>query len=345
MPLRVAINGFGRIGRAAFKQALERPDDFEVVAINDLTVEENLAYLLRWDSVYGPYSKKVEVATAGDEKNIVVDGKKFLSLTEKDPSRLPWEDLDVDVVIESTGVFTSTEKAKVHLDAGAKRVVISAPAKDDETPHVLVGANEKELSNKDLARITSDASCTTNAVVPLAAILLDDPGIVKSIMTTIHGYTTSQGLVDGPNPKDPLRGRAGAVNIVPSHTGAARAASKSLPDLKDRFDALAIRVPVVAGSIVDFVFLAKRKTSVEEINDILRQAAKEKSWEGIFTVTEEPLVSTDIIGNIHASIADLALTRVVDGDLVKVCAWYDNEWGYTHTLLEHVKRVGALIVT
>jgi glyceraldehyde 3-phosphate dehydrogenase len=341
--LRVAINGFGRIGRTAFKQALKRPDDMKIVAVNDLTTIENLAYLLRYDSVYGPYEKSVATAKEGDKSYLVVDGKKYLSLSEKDPSQLPWKELNVDVVIESTGVFSTTQKASAHLVAGAKRVVISAPAKDDETPHALVGTNTKELCDPNLGKITSDASCTTNAVVPLAAILLDNPGIVKSMMSTVHGYTASQSLVDGPNPKDPLRGRAAAVNIVPSHTGAAEAAQKSIPDLSGKFDAVSIRVPVVSGSIVDLTFVAKRKTSVEEINDILRQAAKETRWQNIFTVTEEPLVSTDILGNVHASIADLTFTRVVDGDLVKVLAWYDNEWGYTYTLLEHVVAVGKLV--
>ena len=342
MAIKIAINGFGRIGRTAFKQAIERPE-LEVVAINDLGDEENLAYLLRFDSVYGPYGKNVRAVKEGGKAYLEVDGKKYLSLSEREPQNLPWKELDVDVVIESTGIFTSKEKASLHLEAGAKRVVISAPAKGDDVPHVLPGANAKELSDKDLDKITSDASCTTNAVVPLAAVLLDDPGILKSMMTTVHGYTATQGLVDGPAPKDHLRGRAAAVNIVPSHTGAAEAAAKSVPGLRGKFDALALRVPVISGSIVDFVFLAKRKTSIEEINDILRSAAKDEKWKGIFTVTEEPLVSTDILGNPHASIADLTFTRVVDGDLVKVCAWYDNEWGYSNSLLEHVISVGKLV--
>ena len=341
--VRIAINGFGRIGRNAFKQALDRPGEFQIVAINDLAPEKNLAYLLRWDSVYGPYKKEVGAVSEGGNNYITVDGKKFLSLTEAEPSKLPWKKLDVDVVVESTGVFTSTAKAKLHLDAGAKRVVISAPAKDDETPTTLVGANDKEFSNKDLPRITSDASCTTNAVVPLASIFLDNPGIEKSMMTTVHGYTATQSIVDTAAPDDYLRGRAGAINIVPSHTGAAVSAQKSIPDLKDKFEAIAIRVPVATGSIVDYTFLAKRNVTVDEINDILREAAKEPKWKGIFTVTEEPLVSTDIIGNYHSSIADLTFTRVADGNLVKVFSWYDNEWGYTHSMLEHILRVGKLI--
>jgi len=341
--LKVAINGFGRIGRIAFKQALELPKEVEIVAMNDLTTIENTAYLLRYDSVYGPYGKEITTEIKNDKEYLIINGKKYLYLSEKDPSKLPWKNLDVDVVIESTGIFTTTKKASAHLDAGAKRVVISAPAKDDETPHPLPGTNEKEFSDTNLARITSDASCTTNAVVPLAAIMLNNPGVIKSMALTVHGYTASQGLVDGPNPKDPLRGRAGAVNIVPSHTGAAVASQKSIPDLQGKFDAVALRVPVVSGSIVDYTFLAKRKTSVAQINDILRDAAKEKKWQGVFRVTEQPLVSTDILGDPHAAIADLTFTRVANGDLVKVMAWYDNEWGYTSTLLKHVISVGKLL--
>jgi glyceraldehyde 3-phosphate dehydrogenase len=341
MALKIAINGFGRIGRAAFKQALERPEEFEVVAINDLTTEDNLAYLLRWDSVYGPYGKTVKHASEGENEYIVVDGTKYLSLAEKDPAQLPWGELGVDVVIESTGVFESTEAASAHLTAGAKRVVISAPTKDG-TPHMLMGANDAQLCNADLAPVTSDASCTTNAVVPIAAILSENPGIVKSLMSTVHGYTASQELTDSPAKGDFLRGRAAAANIVPSSTGAAKAAGKVLANLADKFDAISIRVPVITGSLVDMTFIASRATSVEEVNDILRKASQDEHWKGIFTVTEEPLVSTDIIGNSHGSIADLSFTRVVDGDLVKVFAWYDNEWGYTHTLLEHVKAVGAI---
>lgn len=343
MALKIAINGFGRIGRAAFKQALERPDEFEVVAINDLTTKDNLAYLLRWDSAYGPYLREVSHSTEGEQEYLVVDGTKYLCLSEKDPAQLPWGELGVDVVIESTGVFESTEKASAHLVAGAKRVVISAPAKDEETPHLLVGTNDEALCRGDLAPITSDASCTTNAVVPVAAILAENPGIEKSLMSTVHGYTASQSLVDGPAKGDFLRGRAAAANIVPSSTGAAKAAAKAIPSLSEKFDAISIRVPVITGSLVDMTFVASKKTTVEEVNNILRKAAEEERWQGIFTVTEEPLVSTDIIGNTHSSIADLAFTRVVDGDLVKVLAWYDNEWGYTHTLLEHVARVGSLL--
>ena len=342
MATKIAINGFGRIGRAAFKQALASKD-LEVVAINDLTTIDNIAYLLRYDSAYGPYDKEVKTESKGGKSYLVVDGESYPYLSEKDPSKLPWQDFDVDVVIESTGVFTTTEKASAHLKGGAKRVVISAPAKDEETPQQLVGTNIDTLSSKNLAKITSNASCTTNAVVPVAAIMLEKLGIKKSMMSTIHGYTASQSLVDAPNPKDHLRGRAAAANIVPSHTGAAKASGKAIPDLADIFDAVAIRVPVIVGSIVDFTFLAKKKTTAEEVNDMLRESAKEDKWQGVFTVTEEPLVSTDIIGKEYASIADLTFTRVVDGDMVKIMAWYDNEWGYTSALIKHVIQVGALV--
>ncbi|MDX1608176.1 MAG: type I glyceraldehyde-3-phosphate dehydrogenase [Candidatus Spechtbacterales bacterium] len=342
MATKIAINGFGRIGRAAFKQALASKD-LEVVAINDLTTIDNIAYLLRYDSAYGPYDKEVKTESKDGNNYLVVDGDRYPYLSEKDPTQLPWKDFGVDVVIESTGVFTTTEKASAHLKGGAKRVVISAPAKDEETPQQLVGTNKDTLSSKNLAKITSNASCTTNAVVPVAAIMLEKLGIQKSMMSTIHGYTASQSLVDAPNPKDPLRGRAAAANIVPSHTGAAKASGKAVPDLAGIFDAVAIRVPVIVGSIVDFTFLAKKKTTAEEVNDLLREAAKEDKWQGVFTITEEPLVSTDIIGKEYASIADLTFTRVVDGDLVKIMAWYDNEWGYTSALIKHVIEVGKLV--
>lgn len=338
--IRVAINGFGRIGRTFFKQAIERPE-LEVIAVNDLTSEENLAYLLRYDTVYGKYDKKVETAEEGGKKYLIVGGKKVLSLAEKNPANLPWKDLDVDVVVESTGVFDSDEKAKPHLDAGAKRVVITAPAKGD-VEHALCGANDDRLSSPDLGAITSNASCTTNAVVPVAAVMMENPGIKKALLNTIHAYTATQGLVDGPNNKDFRRGRAASQNLVPSSTGAHEAVIKSLKGLEDIFEGIALRIPLVTGSIIDFTFLSKKKTSVEEINDIFRKAEKEEKWKGILKVTEEPLVSSDIIGDTCASIVDLSLTRVVGEDLVKVLSWYDNEWGYSYTLVEHVLKVGKL---
>ncbi|MBI4099197.1 aldehyde dehydrogenase [Candidatus Parcubacteria bacterium] len=330
MAIRVAINGFGRIGRAFFKQAFERPE-IEIVAVNDLGSCENLAYLLRFDSVYGRYER--EVAVEGGV--FVVGGKRIQALAVKDPAALPWKDLQIDVVVESTGFFTHSDDAKKHLEAGAKRVVISAPAKG-EVATVLLGINEDKFS---AGPITCNASCTTNAVSPVAAIMMETAGVKKAILNTVHGYTASQNLVDGPVKDDDfLRGRAAAVNIVPSSTGAAEAVAKALTELDKLFTGISMRVPVVAGSIADFTFLAGRATTAEEINDILRKAAREPRWQNIFTVSEQSLVSADIIKNPYASIADLPMTRVVDGDLIKILAWYDNEWGYTTTLVEHIVR-------
>ncbi len=334
--MRAAINGFGRIGRCFFRQAFEHAD-VEIVAVNDLADINNLAYLLRRDTVYGGYEKPVEVRSG----QLLVDSRNIFVFSEKDPAKLPWGDLKIDVVVESSGVFASYDKAKAHLDAGAKRVVITAPA-GAEVPHVLPGANN-DLLNKELSRITSDASCTTNAAVPVLNILQVNPGIRKAMLNTSHGYTATQSLVDGPASRDFLRGRAAAQNIVPSHTGAAEAVILSQPWLRDVFEAVALRVPVITGSIADLTFLASRNTSVQEINDILRAAAKDPKWQGVFAVSEEPLVSSDIIKNPHASIADLTFTKVVGGDLVKVLAWYDNEWGYCHSLLLHILNLKNLL--
>ncbi len=334
--MRIAINGFGRIGRTFFRQAFGLPE-IEIAAINDLGEIANLAYLLKRDTVYGEYEKIIEVKN----NQLVVDSHNIFILAEKDPAKLPWKDLNIDVVVESSGAFTSLEKARLHLDAGARRVVITAPAKG-EVPHILPGSNNDQLT-KDLSCVTSDASCTTNAAVPILNILQVNPGIRKAMLNTVHGYTASQSLVDGPGGKDFLRGRAAAQNIAPSHTGAAEAVVASQPWLKDVFEAVALRVPVLAGSIADLTFLASRKTDVREINDVLRQAAKHPKWQGIFTVSEEPLVSSDIIKNPNASIADLTLTKVVGGDMVKVLAWYDNEWGYSGSLLKHVLNLKPLL--
>ncbi len=340
--IRVAINGLGRIGRAFLKVAAERPE-LEVVAVNELGDMRNMAYLLKYDSVYGKSDLEISV----DEKipAIVVSGQKIKFLSEKEPLKLPWKDLAIDVVVESTGLFTSYQKAKVHLDAGAKRVVISAPAKDEpgstargET--VLMGVNEEKLK---VCEISSNASCTTNAGSPLIAILDEKLGIEKAILNTVHAYTASQAIVDAPNKKDFREGRAGAQNIVPSSTGAAIATTKAYPSLAGKFDGISIRVPVVAGSIVDVTFIAKRETSKEEVNQILKAAAASSRWQNIFAVTDEPLVSRDILGSHYASIADLALTRVVDGNLVKVLSWYDNEMGYTYTLVDHVVKAGQFV--
>ncbi|QQG46495.1 MAG: type I glyceraldehyde-3-phosphate dehydrogenase [Candidatus Niyogibacteria bacterium] len=333
--MRIAINGFGRIGRVFFRQAFGHKN-VEVVAINDLGSVENLAYLLKYDSVYGKYDKEVG-HKIDDEHHIVVDGKEIRFFQEKDPANLPWKKLDIDVVVESTGVFDSFEKASPHLDAGAKRVVITAPAKDDNASVTFTPNVGTELIKK--SRITSNASCTTNAATPVTAIMMQNPGIKKALLNTVHGYTASQNLVDGPAKKDFRRGRAAAVNIVPSSTGAAEAVIKAAPFMKGKFDGIAMRVPVLSGSLIDFTFVAGRETSAEEINDIFRKAAASPEWKGIMRVCEEPLVSADILGEPYGSIVDLDFTRVVDGDLVKVLSWYDNEWGYGSMLLKHVEAL------
>jgi glyceraldehyde 3-phosphate dehydrogenase len=338
--IRVAINGFGRIGRAFVKVARENPD-VEVVAVNDLGNIANFAYLLKYDTAYGVSPFDVTV----NGSSLVIDGHEVKFISEKDPTKLPWKDLDIDVVVESTGLFTSSEKAHAHIDAGAKRVVVSAPIKDDpasaiQGATILMGMNVEKLKT---CAISSNASCTTNAGSPLIAILDETLGIEKALLNTVHGYTASQSLVDGPSKKDLREGRAAAMNIVPSSTGAAIAVTKVATQLAGKFDGISLRVPIITGSIVDVTFISKKNTTAEEVNDILKKAAADPRWEGIFTVTEEPLVSHDIIGNRHASIADLEMTRVVDGNLVKVMAWYDNEMGYTYTLVRHVVEAGKLI--
>ena len=337
--IRVAINGFGRIGRAFLKIAWERPE-IEVVAVNDLGSIESLAYLLKYDTVYRKWGHKVE----HDASNISIDGKTVKFISEKDTTKLPWKDLNIDVVVESTGLFTAYDKAQFHIDQGAKKVVISAPAKgeDGTVPGatILMGVNEDKFGTCD---ITSNASCTTNAASPLIAVLHEAIGIEKAILNTVHGYTASQALVDGPSKKDLREGRAAAQNIVPSSTGAAIAVTKAFPVLDGLFDGVSMRVPVPAGSIVDITFVAKKNTTAEEVNEILKKAAGDAKWSRIFAVTEEPLVSSDILGESHACIADLAMTRVVGGNLVKVLGWYDNEMGYTYTLVDHVVKTGNTI--
>lgn len=334
--IRVAINGAGRIGRAFYKLSLAHPE-IEVVAMNDLGDIENIAYLLKYDTAYGV--TRNEIGVSEDKKKIIVDGKEIQFLSEKDPSLLPWKDLNIDVVIESTGLFTSTEKSQAHIKAGARRVVITAPAKD-ETTTVLMGINDEKLKT---CEISSNASCTTNAASPLIQILNEKIGVEKAILNTVHGYTASQSIVDGPSKKDWKEGRAAAQNIVPTSTGAAIAVTKAVPELENKFDGISMRVPVVAGSIADITFIAKRDTTSEEINKILTEAAQDKRWQGIFTVTNEPIVSSDIVGSLYGSIADLGLTRVVGGNLVKVSAWYDNEMGYTNTLIKHVLKIGEYL--
>lgn len=333
MAVKVGINGFGRIGRTFFRYAFDKPD-VEVVAVNDLSDAEALCYLLQYDTTYGTAPFEVRAK----DSMLVVGGRNVRVTSEKDPAQIPWKELGVDVVIESTGFFDSFEKAKAHLVGGAKHVVISAPAKDAATNTdgvtVLSGINESRLKT---CQISSNASCTTNAGSPLIAILDEALGIEHALLTTTHAYTASQSLVDGLTKAHNKREyRAGAMNLVPTSTGAAIAVTQALPELAGKFDGISIRAPVVSGSLVDVTFVAKRETSKEEVNALLRKAAADHRWEGVFTATDEELVSSDIVGMPYGAIADLALTRVVGGTLVKVCAWYDNEWGYVSTLYRHV---------
>ncbi|MBI5400531.1 MAG: type I glyceraldehyde-3-phosphate dehydrogenase [Candidatus Yonathbacteria bacterium] len=340
---RIAINGFGRIGRAFYKLARTEPS-LEIVAVNDLGDPSNMEYLLKYDTAYGKADFDVKFV-AGDEPGFIVDGAKVMLIQEKEPTNLPWAKYDIDIVVESTGFFTSPEKANVHLTQGAKRVVITAPMKGEPLPEVpcvtaLMGINDGELNG---ASISSNASCTTNAASPVVCILNETIGIEKALLNTTHAYTGTQKIVDGPGGKDLRGGRAGAVNMIPASTGAAISVTEVVRDLKGKFDGISIRVPVIAGSIADVTFIAKRNTSAEEVNQILRDAAKDPRWAGVFTVSEEPIVSSDIVGELYGSIADLDLTRVVDGNLVKVMAWYDNEMGYTNTLVKHVVRVAEYL--
>ena len=339
--IRVAINGAGRIGRAFFRIA-ETRDDVEIVALNDLGNIENLAYLLKYDSVYGPSGLDIKVFA--DKTKLVVNDREVVYLSIKEPVSLPWKDLNVDVVVESTGFFTSFEKARAHITAGAKKVVITAPAHDNASAAdegtILMGVNCDSLKEKV---VTSNASCTTNAGSPVLEILRKTIGIEKAVLNTVHGYTASQGLVDGPNKKDFKEGRAAAENIVPTSSGSAIATTKAITELEGKFDGMAMRVPISAGSIADITFISKRDTTVEEVNKILKDAATNPHWAKIFSVTEDPIVSSDIVGSKFASIADLGLTHVVGGNLVKVMAWYDNEMGYTYSLMEHVVKTASFL--
>ncbi|MFA9262686.1 MAG: type I glyceraldehyde-3-phosphate dehydrogenase [Undibacterium sp.] len=330
---RIAINGFGRIGRAAFKIALEK-DDLEVVAINDLTEAATLAHLLAHDTAYGAYMKKVE---AGDKK-LIVDGKEYPVFAEPDPLKLPWKEHAIDVVLECTGRFTDKDASAQHLTAGAKRVVLSAPSKGDDgsVPTFLIGVNAGAYAEET---VVSNASCTTNSLAPVAKVLHDRFGIDKALMSTIHSYTADQSLQDGPH-KDLRRARAAAQNIVPTTTGAAIAVTQVMPELAGRFDGLSFRVPTIVVSLTDFTFVLKKKTTVEEINEALTEASRNPRYAHVLAVTDEPLVSSDFIGNPHSSIVDLSLTKVIDGDLVKVVAWYDNEWGYSNRLVEMAALIG-----
>ncbi|MBR3323655.1 type I glyceraldehyde-3-phosphate dehydrogenase [Candidatus Saccharibacteria bacterium] len=324
--VKVAINGFGRIGRNAFKIAYERRD-LEVVALNDLTDTRTLAHLLKHDSSYGTYNHTVEY----DDESIIVDGNRIRVFSEKDPKNLPWRDLGVDVVIESTGFFTDPAAARAHIDAGARKVVISAPAKGEGAKTVVLGVNEEIISPDD--EILSNASCTTNCIAPIMRILEDSFGIDKAMMTTVHSYTASQRLQDAPA-KDLREARAAAENIVPTTTGASKAAALTIPTLKDRFNGLSIRVPSPVVSIADITAILKRDVTKEELNAVFEQASREPYYEGIVDVSHDELVSVDFKGNSHSAIVDLPLTDVVGGNMIKIVAWYDNEWGYSNRLVE-----------
>lgn len=344
--IRVAINGYGRIGRVAHRVILERHnDEIEVVAINagHSTDLKGWMYLLKYDTVYGYLPLEIsseDNPEAGKENpllgTLTVDGKVIQVYSQRDPSLLPWKDLNVDVVIESTGAFTKAEDLQKHIDAGAKAVVLSAPAKGDDVPTFVLSINDGEYNGE---KLISNASCTTNCITPVAKVMEKAFGIHKSMMTTVHGYTSDQNLHDGGH-KDYRRARAAALNIVPTSTGATIAAAEAFPPLKGIFEGVSIRVPVPVGSLSDFTFLLKKEVTVEEVNQVLKDAAASDEYKGILQVTEDPLVSSDIIGNTHSSIADLSLTQVVGGDMVKVIAWYDNEYGYSNRLVEEVILVG-----
>ncbi len=349
MPTRVAINGFGRTGRTSFKIALDKyPQDVEIVAINDLTDAKTLAYLLKHDSNYGIWNRDV----SSNEKAIIVEGKSYPVYAEKEPSSLPWKDLSIDVVIESTGMFTDAEGAGLHLKAGAKRVVISAPVKTShpelvsgsqvlkqvqhDIPTYILGVNGAKYAGE---AVISNSSCTTNCVALVASVINLRFGILKAMMTTIHSYTADQNLQDGPH-KDLRRARSAPQNIVPTTTGAAISTTEVIPELKGLFDGQAIRVPTSVGSISDFTFLIKKKVTVAEVNEAFKEVAKNPMFTSILAVTEDPIVSSDIVGRSESAIVDLSMTQVVDGDMVKVFAWYDNEYGYSNRLIEQVLNVG-----
>lgn len=359
MSVRIAINGFGRIGRNAFKIALGKTD-LEVAAVNDLAPARVLAHLLKYDSAYGLYPEEVKIEedgrvvgtegqvsqeghfakSLGRENFLLVAGQKVKVIAEKDSGRLPWKDLSIDIVLECTGRLTENDAAEVHLTAGAKRVIVSAPTKGGEAKTYLLGVNSDKYRSE---KIVSNASCTTNCISPIAAVMVSQFGVLKAAMTTIHAYTAEQNLVDGLPPalhSDLRRARAAAFNIVPTTTGAAVSTTEALPELKGLFDGLAVRVPVMVGSLSDFTFLLKRKVTVAEVNQAFLRARENPFYKGIIEATDEPLVSSDIVGTTYSAIVDLTLTKVIDGDLVKVVAWYDNEWGYANRLVEMAQLVG-----
>jgi glyceraldehyde 3-phosphate dehydrogenase len=329
--MKIAINGFGRIGRAVFKIALDNPE-VEIMAINDLADLKNLAYLLKYDTAYGVYKHSVEVK----ENALVVGGKEIKALSEKDPAQLPWGEMEIDVVIESTGIFKDRESVSGHLEAGAKKVLISAPTKDESIKTVVYGVNHNQLKPED--DIVSNASCTTNCIAPIMKVLEDKFGVEKSLMSTIHSYTSTQSLVDGPSKKDFKRGRAAGYNLVPTSTGAAVATTLTIPSLKGNFDGMAFRVPTLVGSISDVTAVLKKEVNEEEVNEAFQEAER-GDLKNILKTTEDPLVSVDIIGSTYSTIIPLELTKVVGGNLLKVVGWYDNEWGYSSRMLDLAKKM------
>ncbi len=336
MPVRVGINGFGRIGRNVFRAAMARGDvqEIEWVAVNDLTDCRTLAHLLKYDSILGPYPGKVEM---GDEHTILVDGRELRVFAERDPGALPWGDLGVDVVIESTGLFTDRASAAKHLAGGAKKVVISAPATDPDVT-VVLGVNFEEAYDRDKHEVISNASCTTNCLAPVAKVLVDTIGIKHGLMTTIHAYTADQRLQDLPH-KDLRRARAAAINLIPASTGAAKAIGLVVPQLQGKLHGFAVRAPVPTGSVVDLTVECARETSVQEVNAALEAATESGPLEGIMAYTEDPIVSGDIVSSPFSSIVDSRLTATIDGTMLKVVAWYDNEWGYSNRIVDLVQRV------
>ena len=329
--MRVAINGLGRIGRAVLKIVLDTAE-LELVAVNDVASSRNLAYLLAYDTVYGRYAKRVRA----EDGTLFINEKPYRAFVERDPARLPWKDIGVELVFECTGAFSRREELRKHIDAGARTVLLSAPAKEEDVEMVVHGVNVPGRR----AQIVSCASCTTNCITPLVEIVGRRVGFAKAVMTTVHAYTVTQAILDSPS-KSLRRGRAGAVNMVPTSTGAAMATTRALPQYRGRFDGAAVRVPVAVGSIADVTFVTTRKTTVEEVNAVFREESKTKRYEGVLGVSDDPIVSSDIIGDSRASIVDIAMTMVVDGDLLKVMSWYDNEWGYASQMVREARAIAS----
>lgn len=351
MAIKIAINGFGRIGRQTARALLDKfengeisKDKVELVAVNDLTDPKTLAHLFKYDSAYGVLPNKIgwsdKSSNSSFKGEIKIDSDIIGVISEPDPAKLPWKKLGIDIVIESTGRFTDKQSASAHLKAGAKKVIISAPAKSDDVGTYVMGVNGDKIGTKE--DIISNASCTTNCIAPVISVVNKHFGIKKSMMTTVHAFTADQTLVDGPH-RDLRRARSASINVIPTTTGAAIAATKTVPDLEGKFDGLSIRVPVPVGSISDITMLIEKEATVEQINDVLIKECESSRWENIMTYTSDPIVSSDIIGNPHSSIIDLSLTQVVDGNLIKVVAWYDNEWGYSNRLIEQAILLGEIM--